>query len=73
MGFILVRGCREREEDQGEESGAMGVEEPGRSGVYTGVPTTGAGEVAERLNALDSKSSMASGSSGVRIPPSPLR
>ena len=31
------------------------------------------GEVAERLNAPDSKSGMAFGSSGVRIPPSPLR
>ena len=30
------------------------------------------GGVAERLNALDSKSSMAFGSSGVRIPPSPF-
>ena len=30
------------------------------------------GEVAERLNAADSKSVMGSNSSGVRIPPSPL-
>jgi hypothetical protein len=31
------------------------------------------GEVAERLNALDSKSSLESHPTGVRIPPSPFR